>query len=405
MDDAHERRCLIALHLTPALGAVRIARLVRAFGSAAAACEASDMELAAVPGMSPRVAALAVGWRDRTDVDGELARARACGARVATWCDPDYPAALRDLEDAPPVVYLRGAWSGGPAPAVAVVGTRRASRYGLGIASALGGILGTAGAVVVSGLARGIDRAAHAGALRAGAVTVGVLGCGVDVAYPAEHRSLMEAMRREGAVMAEVPLGSAPRVQQFPRRNRLISGLARAVVVVEGDVDSGAMITARFAMAQGRQVFAVPGSVYTRSSRGPHWLLAQGARILGQPDDLLAALGLAKVPRPSAAAGTGGTGTGGPRSAAVPPDGAPVAAGRGKADPAVRILAILDESGVHIDAIAARTGLSAAEAARTLSALVVRGLARQLPGQHYAQRPVSGTLQDDVGGSAWPNHS
>ncbi len=318
MDDARERRCLIALHLTPPLGAVRIARLVNTLGSAAAACEASEAQLAAVPGITPRVAAFMVKWRGSVDVDRALARAAACGARMVTWLDESYPAPLRELRDAPPVIYLRGAWSGGPQPAVAVVGTRRASAYGLGVATALGEMLGRVGAVVVSGLARGIDRAAHEGALRAGGATVGVLGCGVDVTYPAEHRSLMEAMQRAGAVVAEVPLGTPPRVQQFPRRNRLISGLARAVVVVEGDVESGAMITARYAKAQGRQVFAVPGSVHARQSRGPHRLLAEGARILAQPDDLLAVLGLpGKRPDGLTPANAGtGPALGGPRSAA-----------------------------------------------------------------------------------------
>ncbi len=392
MNDARERRCLIALHLTPLLGAVRIARLVEVLGSAAAACEAEEARLAAVPGITPRIAALMVEWRGRVDVDRALSRAAASGARVVTWLDESYPASLRDLRDAPPVLYIRGAWSGGPQPAVAVVGTRRASAYGLGVAVVLGEMLGRAGAVVVSGLARGIDRAVHGGALRAGGATVGVLGCGVDVAYPAEHHSLMEAMLRAGAVLAEVPLGTPPRVQQFPRRNRLISGLARAVVVVEGDVESGAMITARRAWAQGRQVFAVPGSVHARQSRGPHRLLAEGARILAQPEDLLAALGL---PGPSQAASRSG-----------PSDPAPAAGGPGRkqADPAARILAAVDEYGVHIDVIVTMTGLSAADAAGTLSALEVRGLVRQLPGKRYA-RLIPGTSQHDAGGSTWPNHS
>jgi DNA processing protein len=186
----------------------------------------------------------------------------------------------------------------------------------------------------------------------------------------------MDAMQREGAVMAEVRLGTPPRAPQFPRRNRLISGLAHAVVVVEGDVGSGAMITARTAKAQGRQVFAVPGSVRTRSSRGPHRLLAQGARVLAEPEDLLSALGLLQERRKHevrlSASGAAG------RS-------------REKTDPAARILAVLDEYGVHIDTIVALTGLNAAEAARTVSILEMRGLVRALPGKHYVRRMTYGT--------------
>jgi len=386
MDDMHERRWLIALHLTPGLGAVRIARLVRALGSAAAAWGASASVLAGMPGIGPRLAARIVCGRDGVDVDRELHRAAMRGARVLTWLDAGYPVGLRELRDAPPVVYLRGAWTGGAEPAVAIVGTRRASVYGLGIASALGEVLGGAGVVVISGLARGIDRAAHAGALRAGGATVGVLGCGVDVMYPGEHRSLMEAMQHAGGVMAELPMGTQPRAQQFPPRNRLISGLARAVVVVEGDVDSGAVITARYAIGQGHQVFAVPGSVHARSSRGPHRLLAEGARILERPEEVLAALGL-HGPQHALADG--------------PPPGGALSVGGAEA----RILAVLDDQPLHIDGIASRAGLGAAEAAGALGALEVRGLVQGFPGKNYARRTTLGPIREDAGGATWPSRS
>ncbi|TMI78941.1 MAG: DNA-protecting protein DprA [Bacillati bacterium ANGP1] len=290
-DDPDERRCLIALHLVPALGPIRIARLVQAIGSARAASEARETALAAVPGIGPRLAALIVRWRRAIDVDEELRRASRAGACVLTWLDADYPARLRELDDAPPVLYLRGSYRA-PEPAVAVVGTRSPSAYGLDVAGALGEVLGGAGVVVVSGLARGVDAAAHAGALRQGGSTVAVLGCGVDVVYPREHRSLMEAMLARGGIVSEAPMGVPPRRQQFPLRNRLISGLAQAVVVVEGGVDSGSLITARHAARQGRPVYAVPGSVFAPGSRGPHRLLASGARVLGDPGELLQRLGV-----------------------------------------------------------------------------------------------------------------
>ena len=364
-DDACERRSLIALHLTPSLGPRRLARLVRGFGSATAASSAPESALREVSGIGPRLAAMIVRERQCVDVDRELRWADRVGARVVTWNEADYPARLRPLRDAPPLLYVRGTWPDGAAPSVAIVGTRRASAYGLGIAGTLGQVLARVGGVVISGLARGIDAAAHTGVLRAGGVTVGVLGCGVDVVYPPEHRSLIEAVCRQGAVVAELPMGTRPRRQQFPRRNRLVSGLSDAIIVVEGDVDSGAMITARFAGAQGRPVFAVPGSLYAPASRGPHRLLAEGAKILTTPEDVLKVLGLSEpMPRVPAA---------------------PDAGMRDQVDPLeTRVLAALGEAALHIDAIVARTGCEAGAVAGALLVLEVRGLVRQLPGKHFS---------------------
>lgn len=180
------------------------------FGSARAAVDAGERDLAEVHGIGPRLAARIVRWRASVDVDAELRRAAAVGARVLTWIDPEYPARLRDLRDAPPVVYMRGRWNGSPEPAVAVVGTRRPSAYGLDVAAGLGEVLGGAGVVVISGLARGIDRAAHAGALMRDGRTVAVLGCGVDVVYPPEHRTLIEAMLPHGASSLRCRWASIP---------------------------------------------------------------------------------------------------------------------------------------------------------------------------------------------------
>ncbi len=385
MDDACERRCLIALHLTPHLGARRIAQLVRTLGSAAAAWHAPEPVLAGVRGIGRHLAALIARERRGVDVERELGRAEAAGARVVTWLDAGYPAALRDLPDPPPVLYLRGAWAGGDGRAVAIVGTRRASAYGRGVARWLGEVLGASGVVVLSGLARGVDRAAHTGALRGGGVTVGVLGCGVDVTYPPEHRTLMEAMLERGAVVAEMPMGAPPQPRQFPPRNRLISGLARAVVVVEGDVTSGAMITARFAAAQGRVVFAVPGSVHAPRSRGPHRLLAEGARVLAAPADLAEVLGL-------------------PRDALRPrPAAAPVTASLSETER--RVLETLGDEPRHVDAIAAASGLGPAHASAALAALEVRGLVRECPGKNFVRRGVdrAGAAPIDAGGATWPN--
>lgn len=362
-DSERERHCLVALSLVPGLGAVRVARLLAHFGSAEAASTADPVALAGVPGIGRGLAAAVAAARG----DGRASRAFECaaraGARVITRSDPAYPVRLRQIAAAPPVLYVRGGWPD-DAPAAAIVGTRRATPYGLTVAERLASALAESQVAVVSGLARGIDAAAHAAVVRARGCTVGVLACGVDVAYPPEHRTLMAAMLARGALLAEAPMGAPPERGAFPARNRLISGLADAVVVVEGDLDSGALITARQAETQGRPVFAVPGSVYARGSAGPHHLLAMGARVLTHPDDLLAVLERAS---PGDSPGAGHPG--------VPP-------GLTRAEQAV--VAALDRGEARaVDGVAAAAGVRVADAAAALVALEVRGLVHRMPGGLY----------------------
>lgn len=365
------RRSLLGLSLVPGLGAVRVAALLRHFGSAEAAWTAPRDALVGVPGIGPVIAAAIVAGRSEDRIDRALRRARAAGAQIVTWLDADYPSRLRGIAASPPVLYVRGGWPA-EVPVAAIVGTRRATPYGLAVAERLATALAQRAVTVVSGLARGIDAAAHWAVVRAGGSTVGVLGCGVDVVYPPEHRALMDAMTPHGALIAEAPMGASPERGAFPARNRLISGLADAVIVVEGDVHSGALITARQAAAQGRQVFAVPGSVYARGSRGPHHLLAAGARVLADPDDVLAALGrppisLSHVDAPDARAAT-----------------------RTQAERA--LLAGLNAGDAKsIDSLASAAGMAIAEAAATLVALELRGLVRRLPGGVFAIEYTSET--------------
>ncbi|MBN2491863.1 MAG: DNA-processing protein DprA [Planctomycetes bacterium] len=233
----------------------------------------------------------------RRPVEEECAAAAAAGIRILTREDGDYPLLLREVKGAPPVLYVRGSLDAGrDAPAVAVVGTRRPTPYGRNVARQLGRQLGRAGITVVSGLARGVDAAAHEGALEGGGRTVAVLGCGLDRCYPPEHDRLLEAVARAGAVLSEFPLGSLPLAGNFPRRNRIISGLVRGVVVVEAAERSGSLITARLALEQGREVFAVPGPITSAVSRGAHALLRQGARLVGGAEDIFEELGLGVAP-------------------------------------------------------------------------------------------------------------
>ena len=284
--------------------------------------------------------------------------------------DAAYPAALRTIADPPPVLYVRGTVRPGDARAVAVVGTRRASAYGAQVARHLAGVLARNGVTVVSGLARGIDAAAHDAALLAGGRTLAVLGCGVDVTYPPEHRRLGERIVASGALLAEVPPGTPPLRFHFPRRNRLISGLCAGVVVVEGREDSGALITACAALEQGRDVFAVPGPIFDPRTAAPHGLLRDGAAPVTCAEDILDALGW-------------------PVERVAIPEAVPRLDGEEE-----QVFAHLDLTPQTPDAIAARSQLSAAAVARSLVALECRGLVMVLPGQRYVRRFAGGGMEE-----------
>ena len=274
--DPQERLDWLRLARTETVGPVTFYALLRRFGSARAS-------LQALPRLSRPV--VAMGLRD---VEAELTALARLGARLVCWGEPDYPAALATVEDAPPVLTVLGDPALLQMPIVAVVGARNASANGRRIASELSAGLGEAGIVVVSGMARGIDAAAHLGSLHSGSVAV-VAG-GADIVYPEENRGLYDALVERGAVIAELPLGTEPQARHFPRRNRIISGMARGVVV-EAAAKSGSLITARFALEQGREVFAVPGSPLDPRSRGCNDLLRNGATLTETAADILAQLG------------------------------------------------------------------------------------------------------------------
>jgi DNA processing protein len=402
------RRRLVALSLAPGVGAVRIARLLEHFGSIDTVWQVPKAAVLGVRGLGPRaaeaiVAARADGAARRAD--SMLCRAVECGARVLTWLDADYPARLRGIPASPPVVYIRGAGEREDRPAVAIVGTRRATSYGLGVAERLAGALAVRGVDIVSGLARGIDGAAHRGALKSGGRTVGVLGCGVDVVYPPEHGSLMEAIiRTGGALIAEAPLRAPPGPGLFPARNRLISGLADAVVVVEGGADSGAMITAARAMAQGRSVFAVPGSVYAPGSRGPHRLLAAGAKVLADPEDVIVVLDGVGPPAGAHTRDVGSRQCADDRGPERPTSGGISAVER------MVLTAVDPGEGRSVDEVAAVAGVDVAAAAAALVALEVHGAVRRVAGGLYIRGVVApeGRRRSaeckGTGGTAWRDH-
>ena len=289
--DPQERLDWLRLARTETVGPVTFYALLRRFGSARAALDA-------LPRLSRPVSAMS-----RRDAEAELTALDRLGASLVCWGEPDYPATLVAVEDAPPVLTVLGNPELLQAPTVAVVGARNASANGRRIARELAAGLGEEGVVVVSGMARGIDAAAHLGSLDTGSVAV-VAG-GADIVYPEENRGLYDALCERGVVVAELPLGTEPQARHFPRRNRIISGMARGVVVVEAAAKSGSLITARFALEQGREVFAVPGSPLDPRSRGCNDLLRNGATLAETAADILTQLGpllQREIPAPRALA-------------------------------------------------------------------------------------------------------
>jgi DNA processing protein len=286
----------VAFNRVPGIGVVRLKRLIDAFGDVGAAWEASAAQLSAC-GLPPRAVAALVETRRRLDLDAEIGRLDAIGAEVVTIDDDRYPARLRQVYAAPPVLFVRGELPPGDAPLLSVVGTRHATAYGRAVTDRLVGELAGRGVWIVSGFARGIDTHAHRAAIEAGGKTLAVFACGLDTIYPPENRELASRVADHGALISELPLGARPEARNFPARNRIVSGIAPATLVVEAGERSGALITAEFALAQGRDVLAVPGPITSPRSAGTNRLIRDGAALVQSETDVLDALGLSERPR------------------------------------------------------------------------------------------------------------
>ena len=249
-------------------------------------------------GLDSRTAHLVATKKLAIDPDAELSRVVESGARAYTWHDDDYPPRLKEIYDLPPVIYVKGELLPEDERAVAIVGTRKPTAYGRESAYQITHEIARSGVTIVSGLARGIDAVAHRAALEAGQRTIAVLGCGVDVVYPREHGKLVGEILQSGALISEEPLGARPDAQNFPRRNRVMSGMTLGTVVVEAAEDSGALITARHALEQDREVFAVPGNIFSPSSRGTNRLIRDSAaKLVLEARDVLEELNLSTVAR------------------------------------------------------------------------------------------------------------
>lgn len=358
----------LRLSLVPGIGPRLRQLLLERFGSASAIFVASPAELRSVPGIGGKLAAAVSRANQEIDVAAEMEFCRKHQVKIVPLGGPDYPRALEEIADPPGVLFMRGTLESRDALSIALVGSRHATRYGLMMAERLAGSLARAGLTVISGLARGIDGAAHRGALQAGGRTIAVLGSGVLNIYPPEHVELAGQVMAQGAVLGEAPVRSPPLSGSFPQRNRLISGISLGVVIIEAALQSGALITARHAMEQGREVFAVPGPVDSRMSRGCHRLIRDGAKLVETADDVLEELG------PLVAA-------------AKRDDGPPVyhPAELLLNDAEQSILAAIDTRPTAIDQVIADCGLPTPRVLAALSVLEMRRLVTRISG-NYVQR-------------------
>jgi DNA processing protein len=361
----------MALSLTPGLGSRKTAELLGRYGSPMAIFRstASELQSAGLPGSVARSIASGCAFEDAAE---QQERLKSTATHVITMTEDLYPPALREIYDPPPVLFLRGRLELLNTVMVALVGSRRASQYGLAAAEKLARDLAGSGITVISGMARGVDTAAHQGALAAGGATVAVFGCGLDVIYPAENRKLAERLAAEGLLISEFPLGTPAHPQNFPIRNRIVSGLSEGVVVVEGLQYSGSLITARLALDQNKEVFAVPGNITNPLSYGPNLLIKQGAQLVQDAGDILDGLSWEARARLSGQHAL-------PLQQPPEPLPAPMA---GLAAQILRLLSV--DQPQQLDTLLEQLlDCSSSEVIATLFELELQGGIRQLPGRSY----------------------
>ncbi len=361
-----DRELLLGLNLIPQLTPKRSKQLFARFDSFQAIWNASGTAFASIFGSAVVGEAIASG-RSEAAIDDELSRAEERGIQIVTLVDEPYPALLREIDDPPMVLYVRGSLPIDPARSIAVVGTRRGTRYGKMVAARFASQLAMRGMTVVSGLAAGIDTAAHQGTVDVGGRTVAVLGCGLDYPYPKRNQPLLEKLVIQGAALSEYPLGTKPAKWTFPQRNRILAGLSRGVIVIQAPERSGALITARLALEQGREVFAVPGNITTTTSAGTNGLIKTGAKLVETVDDVLVEFpDLWTQERP----------------VVDPEEGEPEL---GKRERLVYDLIGLEP--VHVDDIIARADLSPTEASHVLLLLQLEDLIDEVEGGRFIRKP------------------
>lgn len=333
--------------------------LVSYFGDLESAWNADAASLAQA-GLGTKVIERVLAARKSVQLEQVWEKIEAQGISILTWQDEAYPARLKEIDQPPPVLYLRGEYLPDDLFAVAIVGTRKATPYGRQVTEELAAFLASNGITVVSGFARGVDSVAHNAAVKYGGRTLAVLGCGVDKIYPPEHKALAEQVIARGALISDYAPGTPPDASNFPPRNRIISGLSLAVVVVEAAETSGALITAGFAAEQGREVFAVPGSIFAPQSKGANKLIQNGALPLLNENDLMQALDIQRVGEHRTA------------RKLLPGD-----------ETEAKLLSLLSSNPLHVDEIRNLAGLPIEKVSATLALMELKGMARQLGGMNY----------------------
>jgi DNA processing protein len=355
----------LALSFVEGLGSIGYRNLIMRFHTPGGVFKATSADLEKVEGMRSRVITGIKEFKQAARVERELELMQEHGVTLVPFVDDAYPANLLNIYDPPPCLYVKGELRREDTRAVAVVGSRFASSYGKMITERISRDIAQQGITIVSGMARGIDASAHRGALSVKGRTIAVLGCGIDVDYPRENKKLKDEIAACGAVVSELPMSTTPAAGHFPRRNRIISGMSLGVVVVEASHHSGSLITARLALEQGRDVFAVPGSIDSLRSRGTHKLIKDGAKLVEDAADIISELV--------------------PEAGFVPLQDCSweAAGGKGLSRESGAVLALLAGEQMHIDIIIAGSGLSSSQVSAALLDLELRGFIRHLPGKHF----------------------
>ncbi len=381
-DWSPDQRALFELARVDGLGPIKLRRLLDVFGSAVAALGAKRAELTGVPGIGPKLADAILNRPAATDIDAEIAELARAGVRVIFEDDDEYPPQLREIYDNPVFLTIRGEILAKDKLAIAIVGSRHCTRYGVDQAERFAQALAARGITIISGLARGIDGAAHRGAIQAGGRTIAVLASGLGNVYPPEHLELADRVADQGAVVSEARLGGAPLAGLFPLRNRIISGISLGVLVVEAAERSGALSTAHHAIEQNRDVFAIPGRLTDPASKGTNKLIRMGATLVTSPEEILEHLG------PTELTLTQSSTNGSVASDSTTPQTMETPTGLSEAE--AKIWNALAGEELPVDLLIERTGLEASAVSASLLTMELRRLAERLPGSLFRRRSASG---------------
>jgi len=349
----------VGFNIIPGIGRVKISQIENHFGSLENAWKGTPGDFKKAGLDSGSIQAIE-NWRPQIDLPGEMAKLEKARVRVLNFHDGEYPARLKEIYDFPPVIYIKGDWQPADETCLAVVGTRRATVYGRQVTEELVEDLVQSGFTIVSGLARGIDTIAHRRALDKDGRTAAVLACGLDTIYPAENAPLAARVAEKGALISEYPLGARPRPDNFPRRNRIMSGMSLGVLVVEADESSGAVITAHMASEQNREVFAVPGSILSPMSRGTNTLIQEGAKLVRKIEDILVELNMAPDPHQLA-----------------------LKEAENFSETENQLLKELSSEPTHIDLVCRNSGLPVALVSSNLAIMEIKGLVKQVSAMNY----------------------